>query len=452
MRSTPLVPRGFRRLALAIAIAGVWLVSSLAASERLFVEGTIVAPDRVVPHGWVEIDDGRIVAVHETPPPAPRGRIVQTGGIVFPGLVDLHNHVPWNVFPRWHPPRHFASRYEWRREPFYREKIVAPFNALRDSVFCDMNLYGEIRALVGGTTSIVGTRKADCVAGLVRNLDHASGFYGLLDSDAQHLWNSVNLPNERELKELVPTMAKARFEGFLVHAAEGFDAESKSEFAKLDRLGLLTARTAIVHGLSLGADEFRVMRERDVALIWSPRCQMELYGRTTDVATALAAGVEVALGPDWALTGSANLLDELAFAWSWAQRQPEPRLTAAQLVAMATSIAAHVGGVDDEVGAIRAGLRADLLVIAGDPARPYESLVSAAPAAVKLVLIEGEPVYGDATLLAQAKLDAGFTPLADVPGKAVKLSGRTDFATLRAKLQRALAAQGVELAPLLEAR
>ncbi|HYC71691.1 MAG TPA: amidohydrolase family protein [Opitutaceae bacterium] len=451
MRFRSFSPRG-RTRSLAAALLVAVVLAREASAERLLLEGTVVTPDRVLSPGWVEIDNGRITVVHETRPSAKHAQSVATGGIIFPGLVDLHNHVPWNIFPRWAPPRHFSSRYEWRRDPFYRAKIVAPFNALRETVFCDMNLYGELRALAGGTTSVVGTRNADCIKGLVRNLDHDSGFYGRLDSDGQHLWNSVNLPNERELKELVPTMAKARFEAYLVHAAEGVDEQSRGEFATLDRQGLLAARTAIVHGLALGPAEFRIMQERNVALVWSPRCQMELYGRTTDVAAALAAGVEVALGPDWALTGSATLLEELGYAWRWAQAQPEPRLTPAQLVAMATTTAAHIAGVDDEVGAIRAGLRADLLVIAGDATRPHEALVTASPAAVQLVMIEGEAVYGDAAWLERAGLATGFAPLPDVAGKAVKLPAGTTYAAVRDRLQRALEPHGVQLAPLVETR
>src|SRR5215212_7596525 len=83
-----------------------------------------------------------------------------------------------------------------------------------------------------------------------------------------------------------------------------------------------------------------------------------------------AAGVPIALGPDWAITGSSNLLDELHYAAQWNADHLAGRLTDEQLVAMVTTIPAQMAGIDDAVGAIRAGLRADLLVIAGDRAHP----------------------------------------------------------------------------------
>jgi imidazolonepropionase-like amidohydrolase len=44
---------------------------------------------------------------------------------------------------------------------------------------------------------------------------------------------------------------------------------------------------------------------------------------------------------------------------------------------MATSIPAHIAGIDDEVGAIRVGLRADILVINGDHNNPYRAIIDA---------------------------------------------------------------------------
>ena len=66
---------------------------------------------------------------------------------------------------------------------------------------------------------------------------------------------------------------------------------------------------------------------------------------------------------------------------------------------MVTSVPAHVAGVDDEVGTLRAGLRADLLVLRGDAGNAYGSVLRATAADVQLVLIEGVPLYGDGALM-----------------------------------------------------
>jgi cytosine/adenosine deaminase-related metal-dependent hydrolase len=52
-------------------------------------------------------------------------------------------------------------------------------------------------------------------------------------------------------------------------------------------------------------------------LFWSPRSNLELYGATANIGAALDAGVEIALAPDWAVTGSSNILNELKVASLW---------------------------------------------------------------------------------------------------------------------------------------
>jgi 5-methylthioadenosine/S-adenosylhomocysteine deaminase len=40
--------------------------------------------------------------------------IVETDGVILPGLIDLHGHPDFNVFAAWEPPKLYANRYRWR--------------------------------------------------------------------------------------------------------------------------------------------------------------------------------------------------------------------------------------------------------------------------------------------------------------------------------------------------
>jgi 5-methylthioadenosine/S-adenosylhomocysteine deaminase len=77
-----------------------------------------------------EVEDGALYiggdelihAVQRRTDPAPPGfdsaRRVRTGGAIYPGLIDLHNHMVYNVLPPWSPPGQtepFSSRYQWPR-------------------------------------------------------------------------------------------------------------------------------------------------------------------------------------------------------------------------------------------------------------------------------------------------------------------------------------------------
>jgi cytosine/adenosine deaminase-related metal-dependent hydrolase len=89
------------------------------------------------------------------------------------------------------------------------------------------------------------------------------------------------------------------------------------------------------------------MADSGTALVWSPRSNLELYGQTANIQAAINAGVEIALAPDWAITGSSNMLNELKVADLWNREQLGGRLSDRQLIDMATSIPAHIAGVDD---------------------------------------------------------------------------------------------------------
>jgi adenine deaminase len=66
---------------------------------------------------------------------------------------------------------------------------------------------------------------------------------------------------------------------------------------------------------------------------------------------------------------------------------------------MVTSAPAHIAGVDDQVGSISVGLRADIIIINGDQSNPSRAVIDATAADVELVFIEGVPLYGDRTFM-----------------------------------------------------
>jgi hypothetical protein len=432
----------------------------LASGTPLILRGTVVTPDGVIKHGYVAISNGRIGSVSEKQPDIPDGLRVNVDGIIVPGLVDVHNHVPWNVLPRWSPGPKFTNQAQWADSPEFRQ-LRGPFDRLLPSHFCDMNAWGELRALAGGVTAVMATQPAPCIHGLVRNLDFNSGFYGTTQLDREHIFNASGFrfppPSDVEgrtafVQAALFFIANPFYEALAIHAAEGTDAFAEEQFSFLQSQSLLNPKGVLIHGIPLGASDFQAMAAAGTALVWSPRSNLELYGATADVSAALDAGVEIALAPDWALTGSSNLLDELKTAAEWNRGRLGGRLTDRQLIDMVTSVPARVTGVDDEVGQIRPGLRADLLVVNGDPDDPYGAVIDATPAKVQLVLIAGVPLYGTREVmerfwgkpdLEEISLPGGRKTLA-TPAAGVVV------AQVAARLQAALAQEGTSLAPLAE--
>jgi 5-methylthioadenosine/S-adenosylhomocysteine deaminase len=74
---------------------------------------------------------------------------------------------------------------------------------------------------------------------------------------------------------------------------------------------------------------------------------------------------------------------------------------------MATKNPAKLLGLSTVLGELAPGRKADLAVVSGDRTRPYESIFAATPKDVRLVLVGGKVLYGDASVrsLGQATPD-----------------------------------------------
>jgi 5-methylthioadenosine/S-adenosylhomocysteine deaminase len=401
---------------LVLILAGLFF-SSVSAAQDAVLTGTVVTPDKVIASGWVVVKGGHIVEIRETAPASAAGPRVETNGIIFPGFVDLHDHPMYNIFERWTPKTKFKNRYEWRDLVEYNEMVGRPGGELQkktdqDHAFCDMDEFVEVKALIGGTTSITGISARSnfaepiptCVAGLARNLDWASGFDGA-EFGHGRVENVLGV-TPRDLKgpalqAVVNDVQQEKIDLLLIHVAEGApgDMESTTEFRALQGVGLLGPKTAIIHGVALGTDEFLEMAKSGTALIWSPRSNFELYGFTADVAAAVNANLMVALAPDWSPTGSTNSLAELKYAKAISHEKLSDLFTDKALFQMSTSIPAKIAHVEDKVGSLRPGTYADLFVLSGDHTNPYAALTAAKPQDVQLVLVGGVPMYGSEKLM-----------------------------------------------------
>ena len=404
-------------LRLSLSTLLVILAVNVGSAQDFALGGALVTPDKVIPHAWLVIKGGQIDSIATQKPQNRTLRIVETEGIIFPGFVDLHNHPMYNAFARWRPAGRFRNRYEWRDLQQYKDLVGTPGGELQlkdDQTFCDLDEYAEVRALIGGTTSISGISGRrnvnppvpNCLTGLVRNLDWASGFYGPT-TGAERVRNALGV-TPRDMRpadaaQFASDIQNQKIDLLLIHVAEGapLDMESTTEFLALKGWNLLTKHTAIIHGTAFSGDDFAQMKDAGAALVWSPRSNIELYGVTTDVATAQKQGVTIALAPDWSPTGSTNMLAEISYASRLSQENLAGLLSDQRLFEMATIIPARIASLDRKIGSLQPGLYADLFVLRGDAARPFTALAHANPADIQLVLIGGIAAYGTHSLMQQ---------------------------------------------------
>ena len=387
--------------------------------DRKAIRGHIVTPEGVIRNGWLVVQGNRIASIGEAQPDLRGASVLETDDYVFPTFVDLHNHPMYNMFPRWKAPKEYGSRYEWRAAPEYLASIANPQRALIATSFCDMDQFAEVQMLIAGTGATTGISPPrdgipKCVVGLVRNLDLHSGLRG--DEPGKERVRTLlgvgkDLTPERK-EEALKALKANSVDALVVHLAEGkrSDADTRKEFALLAENDLLVPQVVLVHAIALDEKDFaRMAPPFGASLVWSPRSNFELYGETLDVRAALRHGIPVAIAPDWAPTGSINMLEELRYARRYSREALGDAITAKQLFEMATLVPARIAKLDGMIGSLAVDKRADLFLARSRGADPYESLVASPVTDISLVMIDGVPLYGEA-----ARLKAMQVPTEDL--------------------------------------
>jgi cytosine/adenosine deaminase-related metal-dependent hydrolase len=386
-----------------------------AQDRTIVISGSVVTPERVLNKGWVVIKHKKISAVSDTLPKEENAIWVDTNDIIFPGFIDLHNHPMYAMFEPWDAKQLFNNRYEWRSLEKYKQEISTPARNIQDDPqgFCDIAEFAEVQAITGGTTTFsgtfllrsFGTTFPACLSRLaVRKLEIDSGFYsGHGRERVQNVLGVSRDLNDATAAEVRRKVATKEIDLVLIHVAEGkrTDPDSMKEFDLLKGRGFLAATTAVIHGVAFDKSDFGKMRLAATALVWSPQSNMILYNTTTDVVAAFREGVSIALAPDWAPSGAKNMLAEIQYAAKLNKTTLGGFFSNQQLFEMATSIPARIARIDDKVGTIQPGLFADLFLLHGDATQPFDSLVQSKPQDVSLVLVNGVPIYGDATLMSK---------------------------------------------------
>ncbi|MCE2990149.1 MAG: amidohydrolase family protein, partial [Nitrosomonadaceae bacterium] len=161
-----------------------------------------------------------------------------------------------------------------------------------------------------------------------------------------------------------------------------------------------------IHGVGLTGMQFKEMAQAGAKLVWSPLSNFLLYGQTADIAAARAAGVKLSLAPDWTPSGSKSILGELKVADLVNIYQLGGALSNRELIEMVTINPAEAMGWQGRLGAIAPGYLADLVIVDDTVDDPYRNLVLATENNVRLVMIRGDALYGDQTLMGLFRVSA----------------------------------------------
>jgi len=361
----------------------------------------------------LRIADGRIHGVGVSP--QPQDRVIDLrGDRLLPGLINAHDHLQLNNYPRLRFRERHDNASEWIQDIDTRRDTDATLLGCARVPRATRLLHGALKNLLSGVTTVA---HHDPFYAETR----AAGFPVRVASP--YAW-SHSLYIDGAAAVHAACAAASDGQPWIIHAGEGVDASAAAEFATLEALGCLRAGTVLVHGTAFSAAELGRMVSIGAALVWCPASNQYLFGATADVRPLIGTG-RLALGSDSRLSGSRDLLAELSVAC----RQVE--MSDAQSVRMLTQDAADILRLPDR-GALRAGALADLCIMpAGAP------LATVSRADVRAVLIGGEFRFGDADYHDAFDDEAGSLS-AGVP---IMVDGRCKW--LERKLVTAIIEQGI---------
>lgn len=381
-----------------------------AAGAKVALAGRLVTMDdefEVVDEGVLYIDSGKIAELRKAGDDPPDGfegiKAVDVGGTIYPGLIELHNHLAYNALQLWQVPKKYENRDDWgaAKNPDYRRLISGPMKLIGPDpdLMPAVVRYVECKALIGGTTTSQGIELFSNKAarryyrGNIRNVEQTD------DRELPGAGAKIGDVQAGSAASFLNTIRSR--DCYILHLSEGTDGRARDHFLALKLQGeewAIADSLAGIHAVGLEAEDFPVLARFGASMVWSPLSNLLLYGETAKVKAAKEAGIKIGIGSDWSPSGSKNLLGELKVA-RLASEANGGLFKDRQIVAMGTRTAAQILKWDKALGTLEAGKRPDLLVIDGEGGDPYEHLLKADERDVKLVLVGGVPRYGQRSLV-----------------------------------------------------
>ncbi len=412
----------------------------------LVKDGTIVTMDESnsIARGDVLIRDGRIAEIGKRIGSDAAETIDATDCVVLPGFVQTHIHLCQTLF---RGAADDLALIDWLK------KRVWPMEAAhtKESIRASARL-GIAELIKGGTTCALTMETVRHTEEVLRVVEE-SGFRAtvgkcmmdkgddvpraLHEETAASIRESVALIEQwhgrgdgrirccfaprfaisctRELLSEVSELARKHKVMIHTHSSENkneceiVEAETgRRNVAYLDSLGISGAHVLLAHCIHLDTEEMETLSRTKTNVAHCPSSNLKLGSGLARVAEMLARKIPVSLGADGAACNNrldmftemrtAALLQKLAHG-------PEV-LSAAQVLRMATIDGARALGLENEIGSLEVGKRADVIVVDLNQlhSSPKQDVISslvysAQPSDVRVTIIDGRVVMRNRELM-----------------------------------------------------
>jgi 5-methylthioadenosine/S-adenosylhomocysteine deaminase len=379
----------------------------------------------------LKIEDDRISAIGRNLDSRGHDVIDCREKVVMPGLVNSHTHVAMTLLRGISDNKQLQN---WLEEDIFpSEEKIKPRDAYLGAVL------GISEMLKTGTTTFNDMYfHMDEVAEAVEETGiRAVLSEGIIDQDGgrediEEALEFVEKYQENDLVEsgFAPHAVYTASENALLETrdySEIFDvpyhihvSETKEEVKDcieetgltpvqyLDSLGLVNNDLIAAHGVWLGEDDLDILSEKGGSVVHNPSANLKLGSGIAEVPVMLDRGINVALGTDGvASNNNLNMFEEGKLTALLHKRDDPRDIHEQEVLDMMTINGAKALGMEDEIGSIEIGKKADLIMI--DLERPemnpvhgkkglISNLVYSFGGNVSEVVVDGEIVVRDGEL------------------------------------------------------
>lgn len=376
----------------------------------------LIEDDRILEIGIIDKDADEIIDA--------------TGKVIMPGLINAHTHIAMSLFRGYSDD---LELMEWLKSVWKVEDKMSPEDVYYAS------LLSEIEMIKSGTTTFNDhyffedeTAKATIKSGmrgmLSRVIISEGSEANKRSEEAEKLYNDYNNAGEGRIKIIVGlhapyTCPPETIDGGIklakkynipihIHYLETKDeiVQIKENYNKtvteyLKDLGLFDSHSILAHGVHISDDDIKVLKNIKGGIVHNPISNQKLGSGIANTRKLIDNGISVALGTDG--QGSTNTLDMFEEIKSAAYLQKvsyekASAISAEEVLKMATVDGAKVLGLEEDIGTLEVGKKADIIII--DLNKPhlcpvhdlYSTLAySVNGADVETVIIDGKIVMKD---------------------------------------------------------
>lgn len=372
-------------------------------ADILVINGTLLtldANDTEISDGAVAVSQDTITAVGSIDDFSDWrvSRVVDArGGIIMPGLINTHTHAAMTCFRgladdlqlmNWLNDHIFPAEAKLDDQKVYLGTLLACAEMIMSGTtcFCDMYLFEDAVARAAkeaGMRAVVGEVLYDFDSPNYGPIENGFAYTQKL-IDTWHADPLVNIAVEPHSTYLcAPELLKRAFKlarsyslPLVIHLAESKSEveQIKNRYGRtpvehLAELGILAPNVLACHCVELTENDIRLLQRFDVKVAHNAESNMKLASGVAPIPKLLTKGICVGLGTDGCASNN-NLdlfleMDTVAKLHK-AQTLDPTAMDALTVLKMATIQAARALGLDQLVGSLEVGKKADLIIIDTD--------------------------------------------------------------------------------------